>query len=114
MAKFLSTRGDLLPPEIIEELQHLQDNVPVLSLAEVTQQVERELGCAVSAVFAEFDETPLASASIAQVHKAKLQHETAEVVVKVQRPNIMDRLDSDLNILHFWPGRPRKTFQTWP
>ncbi len=108
LGQILSTRGDLLPADIIEELQHLQDNVPVLSIAEVTRQVERELGCAIQDVFAEFDETPLASASIAQVHKAKLLHETADVVVKVQRPNILVRLDSDLNILHFLARQAEK------
>ena len=114
LGQILSTRGDLLPEEIVAELQHLQDNVPVIHIDEVYRQIERELGRSIQEVFSEFDEAPLASASIAQVHRARLAHETADVVIKVQRPDILVRIDSDLNILHFLARQAEKTYQTSP
>ena len=108
LGQILSTRGDLLPEEIVSELQHLQDNVPVIPIDAVHKQIERELGRSLQEVFSEFDESPLASASIAQVHRARLAHETADVVIKVQRPDILVRIDSDLNILHFLARQAEK------
>ena len=112
LGQILSTRGDLLPEEIVSELQHLQDNVPVIPIDAVHKQIERELGRSLQEVFSEFDESPLASASIAQVHRARLAHETADVVIKVQRPDILVRIDSDLNILHFLARQAEKTYPT--
>ena len=108
LGQILSTRGDLLPAEIVSELQHLQDNVPEITLQEVHQQIEKELGRPINELFSEFTETPLASASIAQVHRARLAHETADVVIKVQRPDILVQIDSDLNILHFLARQAEK------
>ena len=113
LGQILSTRGDLLPEEIVAELQHLQDNVPVIHIDEVYRQIERELGRSIQEVFS-VDEAPLASASIAQVHRARLAHETADVVIKVQRPDILVRIDSDLNILHFLARQAEKIYQTSP
>ncbi len=100
LGQILSTRPDLVPADVAEELQNLQDNVPVLSFEKVKAQVESQLGQSLEEAYATFDETPLASASIAQVHKATLP-DGQLVVVKVQRPSIAKRIDSDLNILHF-------------
>ncbi|MCO4763131.1 MAG: AarF/ABC1/UbiB kinase family protein [Myxococcales bacterium] len=100
LGQILSTRPDLVPPAVIEELSHLQDNVPELDWADVKEVVETELGGPISDYFSGFDETPLACASIAQVHRAVLANDASEVVVKVQRPRIAGRIDSDLNILH--------------
>ena len=90
----LSTRCDLLPEDIAEELQRLQDQVPPFCGAEATQLIEQALGQPVSELFAEFSSEPLASASVAQVHAATL-HSGEEVVIKVIRPNIHKTIAQD-------------------
>ncbi len=100
LGQILSTRPDLVPPAVIEELSRLQDNVPEMPFEDVESVLVAELGGSISDHFAHFEPKPLACASIAQVHRAVLAHEGAEVVVKVQRPRIARRIDSDLNILH--------------
>ncbi len=94
----LSTRPDLLPDDIAEELAKLQDRVPPFPGAQARRMIEAELGAKVTEVFAEFDEVPLASASIAQVHPAKLR-DGSEVVVKVLRPGVEDKVRQDLALL---------------
>ena len=117
--QILSTRRDLLPDDIAVELAHLQDRVPPFPGSEARAMVEKALGKPVSELFAHFDETPLASASIAQVHAAQLP-DGREVVVKVVRPNIQATIRRDLSLLYtiadlatrFWPDgrrlRPRE------
>src|SRR3990172_10937584 len=83
----LSTRPDLLPEDIAEELAKLQDRVPPFSGAEAAQIIEQALGGPLENHFSEFNREPLASASVAQAHAARL-HAGAEVVVKVLRPGI--------------------------
>ena len=100
LGQLLSTRPDVLPSHWIEELEALQDACPPLPLAEVRAEIERGLGRTVEELFASLDEAPLASASIAQVHRA-VTHGGEPVVVKVQRPNIRDQIDSDLALLHY-------------
>lgn len=100
LGQLLSTRPDVLPAHWVEELERLQDDCPPLPLADVRREIERGLGRPVAEVFAEMDEAPLASASIAQVHRART-HGGALVVVKVQRPDIRDRIDSDLALLYY-------------
>ena len=95
----LSTRRDLLPDDVADELAKLQDRVPPFSGKEARQIVEKAYGCDVSEVFAKFDETPLASASIAQVHAATL-HDGSDVVVKVLRPDVRKLIKRDLEVLH--------------
>ncbi|MGO4702894.1 ubiquinone biosynthesis regulatory protein kinase UbiB [Dyella sp. 2RAB6] len=95
----LSTRRDLVPGDIANELALLQDQVPPFPGAEARAIVERELKAPVTQLFAHFDETPLASASIAQVHAAVLQ-DGREVVVKVLRPGIDQRIARDVALLH--------------
>jgi ubiquinone biosynthesis protein len=104
LGQVLSTRPDLLPIEIVDELQKLQDEVPPVPFAEVRPLLERELGLSVDEVYESLEEAPLASASIAQVHRAKLRvagEPAHDVVVKLQRPNIKDVIERDLDLLHF-------------
>lgn len=98
--QLLSTRRDLLPDDIAEELTRLQDRVPPFPGAQARQIVERAYGRPVTEVFAAFDETPLASASIAQVHAARL-HDGREVVVKVVRPGIRQTIERDIGLMRF-------------
>ena len=95
----LSTRRDLLPDEVANELTKLQDRVPPFAGDQARRIVEKAFGCSVNEIFSEFDETPLASASIAQVHAAKLL-DGSEVVVKVLRPDVHKLVKRDLEVLH--------------
>ncbi len=97
--QILSTRRDLLPDDIAEELAKLQDAVPPFSGREAREIVEKAYGRPVTEVFAEFDETPLASASIAQVHPAT-RHDGHRVVVKVLRPGIERTIRRDVDLLY--------------
>ena len=94
----LSTRRDLLPPDIADELARLRDQVAPFDGALARAEVERALGKPVAELYASFDETPLASASIAQVHAATL-HDGREVVVKVLRPNVRAQIEADIELL---------------
>ncbi|BCX87962.1 ubiquinone biosynthesis protein [Methylomarinovum tepidoasis] len=94
----VSTRRDLLPDDIADELEKLQDRVPPFPGSQARAVVEAQLGRPVAEIFAEFDETPLASASIAQVHPARL-HSGEEVVVKVLRPGIEARIREDVALM---------------
>ncbi len=96
--QILSTRRDLLPTDIATELALLQDQVPPFPGAEARTAVEAALGAPVASLYKMFDETPLASASIAQVHAARL-HDDSEVVVKVLRPGIHGRIAADIDLL---------------
>ena len=93
-----STRSDILPEDICEELGKLQDQVAPFPSEEAVALVEEELGAPIGDLFAEFDREPLASASIGQVHAAVLFDGTA-VVVKVQRPGVRKTVETDLDIL---------------
>ncbi len=95
----VSTRRDLLPPDIADELVKLQDRVPPFDGAVARAAVEEAYGTSVTNIFAEFDETPLAAASIAQVHTAKLTN-GKEVVVKVLRPGMRAAIQRDLEVLY--------------
>jgi ubiquinone biosynthesis protein len=95
----LSTRKDLLPDDIADELVKLQDRVPPFGNEVARAIIEAELGMSIAEAFAEFDPTPLASASVAQVHTAML-HTGEQVIVKVLRPDIEQRIISDMGLLH--------------
>lgn len=96
--QIMSSRPDLLPHELIVELEKLQDSVPPFSGEEAERLVEQELGKPISDLFYEFTDTPIASASIAQVHEAVLQG-GEKVAVKVQRPRIEQIIEVDLEIM---------------
>jgi ubiquinone biosynthesis protein len=120
----LSTRRDLLPADIADELAKLQDRVPPFPGDVARRQVEAALGKPVGEIFAGFSETPLAAASIAQVHAAQLQ-DGREVVVKVLRPGMAAIIERDLEVLdalaaladRYWPEarrlRPREVVEEY-
>ena len=99
LAQAMSNRADLLPEALIDEFEKLQSNVPPFETALARQIIEEELGRPITEVFSEFDDVTLGSASIGQVHRARLL--TGEVVVvKVQRPGVREKVRSDLALLH--------------
>ena len=98
LGQVLSTRPDLLPPEFLEELARLRDQATPAPWPQVEQVLTAELGGPPEEVFAWFDREPLAAASVAQVHAARLRS-GAEVVVKVQRPGIRSVVEHDLDIV---------------
>jgi ubiquinone biosynthesis protein len=97
--QLLSTRPDLVPPDIVVELRGLQDDVRPFPFEQVREVVEAELDLTVEQAFLAFDETPLASASIGQVHHAVLP-DGREVAVKVQRPTAERQIEADLGLLY--------------
>ena len=101
--QMLSTRRDLLPHDIAAELAKLQDQVPPFPGHEARLIVEKTLGQPVTGLFREFSETPLASASIAQVHSAELK-DGREVVVKVLRPGVERVIHGDVELLYLMAG----------
>ena len=98
LGQLLSTRADLLPPAYLDALSRLQDRLEPFSFADVERIVQEDLGVRVSKAFASFDATPIAAASLGQVHRATLR-DGREVAVKVQRPNIRERVAEDLNTI---------------
>ncbi len=96
--QLLSIRPDLVPSEYCEEFEKLQDHVPSFSYAQAKKIVEEDLQKPLHKVFLSFDKKPLASASVSQVHRAVLKS-GKKVVVKVQRPNLREIIDTDLDIL---------------
>ncbi len=98
LGQVLSTRADLLPENYLLALRRLQDEVEPIPVSEVRAVIEDELGLEVKDLFADFDDEPMAAASLAQVHRATLANGT-RVVVKVQRPGIADTVREDLRVL---------------
>src|SRR5256885_2065622 len=98
LAQLLSTRADLLPFPYLDALARLQDNVEPFSFAEVEQIVSSELGVRISKAFAVFEATPIAAASLGQVHRAAMR-DGRPVVVKVQRPGVRESIVEDLDAL---------------
>lgn len=105
VGQFMSSRLDVLPPEVTDELAGLQDEVPAVAFPEIRALAEAELGVPLSEAFAWVDETPLAAASLGQAHRARLSAQDAEtagletVVLKVQRPGIDGIVATDLAAL---------------
>ncbi len=99
----LAARADLLPPEYIAELRKLQDEAPSFPFEAARAVLEQELGCGIDEHFAEIDPTPVAAASLSQVHRAR-RHDGREVAVKVQRPEVRQLVEQDLQILSFAAG----------
>ncbi|MCL2012215.1 MAG: AarF/UbiB family protein [Cystobacterineae bacterium] len=100
LGQVLSTRGDLLPSEFIQELSYLQDSAAPISIELIHAQIESSFQKKPEELFSFIDTEPLAAASIAQVHKAKT-HDGEEVVIKVQRPGIAQNIEADLSILYY-------------
>lgn len=98
LGQVLSTRPDLIPTEYADALESLQDNAPQFPVKQAHEVIEAELGQPVSALFLRFDDQPLAAASIGQTHAATLPDGT-EAVVKVQRPDIQQTIENDLEII---------------
>lgn len=109
LGQFLSARPDLIPPGLAMELAKLQDRVAPMSRDEISFQLLKAFGCPPEALFKDFDYTPLASASIAQVHRAVLPN-GREVVVKIQRPHLKKIAETDLAILRKHELRIARTF----
>jgi ubiquinone biosynthesis protein len=99
----LSTRRDLMPPDIADELARLQDRVPPFPSAVSVATIERAFGRPLDEVFVRFDHQPVASASIAQVHFAQL-HDGREVAVKVLRPGMLPVIEKDLGLMRLMAG----------
>jgi ubiquinone biosynthesis protein len=97
--QLLSTRPDIVPPDIVFELKGLQDSVRPFPFDQARAVVEEELGLTLEQLFLEFDETPIAAASIGQVHRATLPN-GRKVVVKVQRPNAPRQIEADLELMY--------------
>jgi ubiquinone biosynthesis protein len=97
--QLLSTRPDVLPPDIITELRGLQDDVRPFPFSQVEQVVQEDLGLTLDKLFIEFDERPIAAASIGQVHKARLPN-GRDVAVKVQRPGAPRQIEADLALMY--------------
>ena len=110
----LSVRPDLVSPEVAAELAKLQDEVPPFTAEQAVETLERAFGVPVAGLYAEFERQPLAAASIAQVHAARLADGTA-VVVKILRPNVRALIQRDLEVLYavaglaerYWPEARR-------
>ncbi len=96
--QLLSTRPDFLDGDIIKELQKFQNNLKPFPSEEAIEIIEKDLGLPVDELFAEFNKSPLAAASIAQVHEATLKS-GEDVVVKVVRPNLEKKIKDDVSIL---------------
>ncbi|MBI5631925.1 MAG: AarF/ABC1/UbiB kinase family protein [Nitrospirae bacterium] len=103
LAQILSSRPDLITTRYADEFKKLQDRVPPFSSDEAISIVEAEIGLPPDMVFASFDRIPIAAASIAQVHNAQLL-DKSEVIVKIQRPNILEQIETDIGILTYAAG----------
>jgi ubiquinone biosynthesis protein len=98
MGQVMSTRPDLFSPEIIDQLRLLQDKLPPFSFRRVKKTIESDFGKSLGELFAEFDEAPVAAASVAQVHRARLK-DGREVAIKVLRPGVRRQVERDAVIL---------------
>lgn len=105
----MSTRPDLIPAEVIEELTHLQENVPPFPADKAVELLETEFDHPVTELFAEFDRTPFAAGSLGQVHRA-VHHDGTNLAVKIRRPNIVREVERDISLLRFLAA---SAAQTW-
>lgn len=108
--QMLSTRRDLLPSHLAIELAKLQDNVPPFDGKLAQSIIEDALGVSIDYHFADFDPSPLASASIAQVHTATLKKTNNKIVIKVLRPNLMPVINADISVMYWLAAKSEKYF----
>ena len=101
LGQMLSTRPDLIGIEIAEELEKLRDQTPITPFNEIKEVIESELEKPIEEVYCEIDENPIGSASIGQVYKAKLKSNGEKVAIKVQKPNSIEIIESDIAIMKF-------------
>lgn len=111
LGQVLSTRSDLVPPDLLVELAKLQDQVGPFPFEEVRCIVESELGRPLEDVFESFESNPLASASLGQVHRARMNGK--EVVVKVQRPGIRETMEADIDLMAQLAGQLERHVEGW-
>jgi ubiquinone biosynthesis protein len=97
--QILSQRADLVPKELITELCKLQDEVPPEKFSDIQKVLDDSFACPVAEIFSKIDEIPIASASLAQVHRAELAGDCREAALKIQRPGIADIIEKDMDIL---------------
>jgi ubiquinone biosynthesis protein len=109
LGQLLSTRPDLISPEYIKELEHLQDQVAPEPLVKIMAQLRQELGGQIDEIFERFEEKPIAAGSIAQIHRA-VTHEGSQVAVKVRRPGIVERIRAECEILQELAGILKSAF----
>ncbi len=104
LGQIASTRADLIPGDVIAELKVLQDDVKTVPWAQIKLEIEEDLGGAITDLYEEVDPTPLASASIAQVHKGRFRDgdDVVDVAIKVQRPHIRDTVERDIDLLYWF------------
>jgi ubiquinone biosynthesis protein len=100
LGQLMSQRPDLLPKELILELRKLQDQVSPEAIGDIRRTIHKALGKPVEEIFSEFEEKPVASASLAQVHRARLKEDGQAVAVKVRRPGVVDVIEADLALLN--------------
>jgi len=103
LGQLLSTRPDLISPEYIKELEHLQDQVPPEPLVKIMAQLRRELGGQIEDTFERFEEKPIAAGSIAQIHRA-VTRDGLHVAVKIRRPDIVETIRAECEILQDLAG----------
>lgn len=111
LGQALSSRADVIPLEVARELRKLQDEVPPVPFEQARQVVEQELGAGLEELFDEFEQTPVASASLSQVHRAVLPSGET-VAAKVRRPGIVEQVETDLDIL-VWVARRAEQYSQW-
>ena len=99
MGQLLSTRPDIVPEAYLAELVKLQDTAPTIPFEDIKAVIESEFDVSIGRLYTEFDETPVAAASLGQVHRARLSDGT-QVMVKVQRPNVREQIETDIEILY--------------
>ena len=112
MGQLLSTRPDVLPPSYVTALGRLQDTIRPVPSEKIIAIVESELGASVDELFLEFDREPLATASLAQVHRAVL-HDGTEVAVKVQRPGVRNQIEIDIEVMHELARFAHEVHRVW-
>jgi ubiquinone biosynthesis protein len=110
LGQLMSTRGDLFPPEYIDELTKLQDQVPPIPFNAIRSLIEAELGKPLDQLFADIDQKALAAASVAQVHTAHLKS-GEKVAVKVIRPGIEKRIRKDIQVMYYFATRLERSFE---